>query len=78
MKNVGNAITIIILLIGLAVGWGILQSDVKHNTDTLTAVSAVVRDNTAEIIDGRIMREQILTKLSYIEALLLELREKDK
>ena len=78
MKNVGNAITIIILLIGLAVGWGILQSDVKHNTDTLTAVSAVVRDNTAEIIDGRITREQILTKLSYIEALLLELREKDK
>ena len=71
-----NLLTIIVLIIGLAVTWGGLKAEVEHNM--------VAIDNNIQKIEKirtwanqtDIQYTEIRVKLSNIESLLLELREK--
>ena len=71
-----NVVTVVVLIVSIAIAWGVIRSDVVHNAHAITANAIEIRANSDEIVEGRVTRQEILTKLSYIEALLLELRDK--
>lgn len=87
MYLVFNVITIIVVILTLAAGYGGLKSDVVHNTEYIEKTNIVVERNSSKIeqigneakIDSKnnaVQFAQIQTDLQYIKTLLLELRDK--
>lgn len=75
---VANAITVIVLIIGLAVTWGGLRVEVSHNVATISSNLDKIETlrTWANLTD--IQYTEIRVKLANIEGLLLELRERTK
>ena len=75
VNNIGNLITIFILIAGLAIAWGIIRTEVSHNTDVIARNESHI--DTIKVWQSQtdVKYAEIQKDLQYIKALLLNLQE---
>ena len=73
---IANLITVIVLLIGLAVAWGQINSQVEYNEITIMENRESIRAFQIESKSNAVQFAEIQKDLAYIKALLVEIRGK--
>jgi len=73
---IANLITVIVLLIGLAVAWGQINSQVDYNEITIMENRGSIRAFQIESKSNAVQFAEIQKDLAYIKALLVEIRGK--
>jgi len=76
-RNVGNLITIILLIISLSIAYGVVKTNVAYNTQHIESNAAQIERIRTWANKTDVQYTEIRVKLQNIEALLLEMREKE-
>lgn len=74
-RNIGNLITIILLIISLSVAFGVVKTHVAYNTSSIQTNVKQIEKLREWANKTDIQYTEIRVKLQNIESLLLEMRE---
>ena len=76
MKNGGNIITVVVLIIGMAVAWGIIRTEVNYNAVGIDKNFVQIDHLKTWANQVDIQYTEIRVKLQNIEALLLDVKSR--